>query len=373
MTRCPSLKTQCKNNKLIKSVKKLITQLSSDEVKDLIPVTKKDLIEMQKALDLYIIECNKCARKTGSDYKCMRAAAQNLQRRIPIFSKTIYPWKNYDWNYSNYVSNNYMPRHTGATKKSTIQAMYNNVLAISKVLGGLIDDPIPNHFSRAAIRSRNSDYPSLEDCVTTKCKTTQEIANSLSSQLNNPPTTDKFLRENPVDGKYSSSYYVKIGSCPRRDIKTVAECEKRGYTWSPSVIGKIIKTAQEKREKRKKKDLAESTNDTPQPKEKVSKTDPGTCSQPRYIFIDNSPKSMLNGSNMQGMLPSLANDIRSIMPDKIFSVAMGNSLRNTFDIQQCPSTEEGYFNYKKTNTRSWIINIVVCLILLLLWVFVSHN
>jgi hypothetical protein len=398
MNNCPSVKTQCTNNNLVKSVKKLIDQLGSEDMKDIIPVTKKDLREMTKALDLYMVECNRCARETSNDYICMRAAAENLQRRIPMFSKTVYPWKNYDWNYSNYISNNYMPRHTGATRSSSIQALYDNVLAIGTVLGGLIDDPIPNKYSRAAVRSRYSDYPPFEECSDPKCMATQDIKNALSSQLYKPPTTDKFLREKKLHGKYSSSYYVKIGSCPRRDIKTIKDCEKRGYTWSPSIFGKLRKSAKKRKEAKKAAEAAakkaaeaaakkaaeaasKSNTNTPtetipkitQPKIEKPKTDPGSCSQPRYIFIDNSSKPMLNGSNMQGILPSLANDIVSIMPEKIFAAAMGNSLRNNFEIQQCPSTDEAYTNYKQSRIQPWITNICVLLIILLIWVLVGRS
>ena len=65
---------------------------------------------------------------------------------------------------------------------------------------------------------------------------------------------------------------------------------------------------------------------------------------------------------MKGILPSLANDIAALAPDKFSAAAMGNSMSGNFDIQQCPDTRESFSNYNnKTNTLS-----IVCIILLIL-------
>lgn len=344
MKYCPAIKTSCRNTRIVKSVKKLLDQLESDNITNFIPITKKELADTKYALDLYIVDCNKCAREGRSDYKCMQNAKTNLRRRLPIFAKNIYPWKNYDWDYGNYVSNNYAPKYTGATDKGSVRAMYNNVNAFIKVINGLIRDPIPNPNSRAGEMSRNSDYPPFTECTDPGCITAQKVKNSFSQKK---PTKDAFLNKK-TDGKYASSYYVKIGSCPRHDIKSQKECEKRGYSWTPNIMDKVMKSIM---------------ND----KNTVNNNESGSCNQQRYGFIDNSPKPFINGSNMRGFIPSLANDFMSLTPDKILATAMGASLADSFVIQQCPNTWESFQNYKKNNQNLIIGTITI--ILLIIWFF----
>ncbi len=120
---CPAVKMKCNNSSIVKSVEKLIRQLESKDITDFIPVTPKELYLTKNALRLYLKECSTCARHTANDHTCISAAVENLQRRIPMFSKNVYPWKNYDWNYSNYISNNYTPKYTGANVRGTIAGL----------------------------------------------------------------------------------------------------------------------------------------------------------------------------------------------------------------------------------------------------------
>ena len=352
MSNCPKSKADCKNSDLVQSFNELLDQLEDKDTKDLIPITQKEVRIMRQALKKYLKECKYCASATGNNYKCLNSAAKNLKRRSPLFNKDVYPWLNYDWNYSNYVSNNYLPRHTGATKRSNIQAMYDNIIALSKVLDGLIADPNPGIRSRAGIKNRYSDYPPLHECNTPRCIATQNVKNALNNQIGNPPTSDNFLKQKKLTGKYSSSYYIKIGTCDRQDIQSEKKCEEKGYKWSPDVISNVISKL-----KKNKSDVK---------KEGPKK---GKCLQPRYMFIDNSSKPILNGSKMEGMIPSLGNTIRDIMPDKILSVALGNSLNDTFEIQQCPNTSENFVNYTKYKYES----ILTVLLLLLLIYFLNIN
>ncbi len=340
MTKCPGIKTSCRNTRIVNSVKKLINQLESDDITNFIPITKKEIEQTKKALDLYIKDCNTCAREGRSDYKCMQNAKTNLRRRIPLFAKNVYPWKNYDWDYGNYVSNNYAPRYTGATKKGSIRAMYNNVNAFIKLINGLVDDPIPNRYSIAGTVSRNSDYPPFTECTDPGCITAQRVKNSFTQKR---PTNDSFLNKQ-INGEYASSYFVKIGSCPRHDIKNEKECEKRGYTWTPNIMDRVMKSNMKK-------------------KNAVNNNESGSCSQPRYGFLDNSPKPFINGSNMKGMVPAIANDFLALMPDKVLATAMGNSIADSFVVQQCPNTWESFNNYKKNNYNIIFTSILIIMII----------
>ena len=209
-----------------------------------VSISKTSLRRTKKALNEYKKECSMCMTNAGGDYKCMAQAKNNLSRRIPMLGDSIYPRKNFDWDYGNHVSNNYAPKYTGAKAKPTIKQAYKNALAFTKIVDGLIADPIPNNKSVPSVRSRNSDYPPMKYCDKDyKCTATQQVKNRFKQ---NAPTNDKFLK-NKLNGEYSSSYYFKVGNCPRHDIKNRKDCEARGYTWTPNIFDKIVKSLKNKK------------------------------------------------------------------------------------------------------------------------------
>ena len=174
------------------------------------------------------------------------------------------------------------------------------------------------------------------------CSATQEVKNSFNQRK---PYNDKFLNMK-TDGEYSSSYYFKVGTCPRHDIKDRKLCEKKGYTWSPNIFDMAVNKL-----KKKNGNDGQSTS--------------GNCSQPRYAFIDNSPKPFFNGSNAKGFLPALANELMALTPDKLLGQFMGASVSNSYYIQSCPET---FVNYKQ-KPRSNISNV---LLLILVLVFIIY-
>jgi hypothetical protein len=346
MTKCKSLKTSCNEADTVKSLQKMLDMMDNDDTADLLPISKNDIKKSKKALEIYLKECNVCAQDAANDYKCHKYAKENLNRRLPGFANMIYPWKNYDWDYGNHVSNNYAPKYTGATKSSKISALYKNVLAFVKVVNGLVDDPIPNSKSVAGKRNRNSDYPPFDDCDDFRCIAAQSVKNGFTQKA---PTKDKFLKKK-LDGEYSSSYYVKIGGCPRHDLKTQESCELKGFTWTPNKMEKIMAKFNSKNKKSA---------------QKIS----GSCSQPRYMFIDNSPKTFFNGSKMKGLLPSLGANFMALSPEKVFGAAMGMSSSDHMVLQQCPET---FTNYKKCSNYSiWKKLLIVFIISLLGYYLIS--
>lgn len=314
-------KIKCNDNDTVKAIQNIIKELEhNSENLPFTPITKKDLNKTKKALDLYMKECNICAQEGANDHICMEQARLNLQRRIPIFSDNIYPWKNFDWNYANHVANNYDPKYTGATIKGSIKSMHQNAKAFIKLINGLVSDPIPNKKSKAGIKSKHSDYPPFSECDF-RCKAAQKVKKQFKQKV---PLKDNFLKKK-LDGENSSSYFFKVGTCPRSDITNKKKCEKMGYTWTPNILDKVLK--------------------------KISKTpastlESGVCNQPRYAYLNNTPKTFTNGSKAKGLVPSIANDIMALTPDKILAVATGSSFSDSFVMQQCPGNE-GFVNYGK--------------------------
>lgn len=301
---CPSLKVKCNDDSLVNEFTKLLEKIKKEPSLSLVSLSQSDITKTQNALNLYKKDCSYCMSNASGDYKCMQIAKQNLLRRIPMIEKSIYPWKNYDWDYGNHITNNYSPDATCAKTSPKIQQAYENAMAFSKLIDGMIADPIPNKKSIASTKTRDSDYPSIKICDKDyKCTATQKVKNSYKQAV---PYKDPFLDKN-IDGINASSYYFRVGDCPRTDIKNKKKCEQMGYTWTPNILSKAMD----------------------------SNSEAGSCFQPRYAFIDNSAKPFFNGSNMKGMIPSIANDLMALSPDKVLGAMSGSSISNIYSIQPC--------------------------------------
>lgn len=285
--------------------------------------SKSQLENLEQSMKQYLIDCQKCNREASNDAACHSTATEKLNRNMPYNKGSIYPWRNYDWDYSNFINNQYSTLATGATKSGSISAMVKNLGAMRKLVGAYIQDPNPSSSSIAGGNRQIDDYPYYEctDNVfdlngqllaspgdTRRCRIRHEI--KYGDKEKAPFEDDIFKDPDRIRGERSSSYYVRIGSCPRPDIKTEEECVKRGYTWTASTIEKLFDSSA------------------------------GACSQPRYAYIDNAPGYKIGGARLQGLVPSIAKDFLALTPDKIINVALGNSVENNFELQQCPEISD---------------------------------
>ncbi len=308
----------CENNDIVKSIKVLLSNFKGNPKDNLLagvaPVSQSTIANIENALDEYMKECSLCAREGRNDSKCMEQASLNLRRRVPIFSNNIYPWKNYDWSYGNYVVNNYSPSKTGATVEGSFNGLRRNAIAINKLVNGYIKDPNPGYDSAAASPKQSGDYPYIDECLQDPgCRTQQKVRAMLDEKK---PTDDEFL-DKKLDGKYSSSYFFKVGNCAQPKITSKNDCEKKGYTWSP-----------------------------------ISESDgTGNCFSPRYAFVDNSAKTFFNGSKMEGILPTMASDMTLLSPDNIAATLTGKSIRGSYQIQSCPSVDEEFIDINEYKNK----------------------
>ena len=474
------MSNNCTNSKLIQNLNEILDRYRKADPL-LSPISPEDILKIQRALDKYIAQCNICTAKASGDYICLRIAANNMIRSLPMINKNIYPWRNYDWDYTNFIEKNYYTDSTNATRDPATSAsvLKRNIKAINKLLDGYLTDPIPNKDSKAGGgQNKNSDD---KDCseggARHRCLTRNEMTNLTPNEI---PSTDDFFKKK-LDGIYSSSYYVKTGSCPRPDVPTKTECNNKKYSWTPNTTGKIISTLSGCKDgcgciRNKnttcssitkkgacigscKWDETDATNpkcirapascdgwnrvdckgkckwdtvlnkcvnklvelqpgpgpvanqivncalsekdeckntcewsDTEEVCKKknmecgliikasdcigtckwsgggcinkiltcsdrtqksckggcewkyLTRDNDGTCGQPKYMFIDNSSKPFVNGSQGKGILPSMANDLIALSPDKLFAAATGNSAAGAFEQQQCPTVVQ--FSFK---------------------------
>jgi hypothetical protein len=315
---CKGVKAECMNNDMIKSVQNILELSKKNPIMgSMIPLSDSDIKITEKALKQYSDDCRTCA-SFGNAKECMEAAQVNLRRNLPFSANNIYPWRNYDWNYSNHISNNYstkaMPKG-GYSFNGVLQSGRN----LANTIAAFIDAPSPSPNTNSNIPNKDSDYPVFECKNDARCIATERVRRNLNQKA---PTTDSFLKKN-LQGENSSSFYYKVGICRRPDIKTQADCESRGYAWSPD------------------------------PFDKKS----GFCRQPRYAYIDNTPKPFFSGSNSKGVIPSIGNDIWDIMPDKLLNTLMGQST-DGLEIQDCPMVE-GFIVGNDMNIKKYLLILVV--------------
>jgi hypothetical protein len=328
-------KYECDNSDVIKLMKKaieVVEPLAGD------PQKKKELNLLKMGLKNYLIDCSICKRG-NNDLTCLKEASTKLQRQLPFIRNSIYPWKNYDWDYGNFIDNNFSAKATGSSPSG--RAYMKNMWIFLKFLDAYITAANPNHGSVAGGRNRNSDFP-IYGCTgnaKTGCNAWHKVK---SRNPQRPPYADRFFNKQ-LKGEASSSYFAKVGECPRPDITSSKECIKRNFVW--------------------KQDMIDAAFDKIAGK---SAKDSGFCSQPRYIYLNNKPGLELKTlaikgvkgvpdipsvslGKLKGFVPSLANDLLSLTPDKLFKAFSGKNVPGHMIVQPCPRVKapkkEKFSNY----------------------------
>ena len=346
---------KCDNSGVVKIAQKLLDMAKESHITDMIPISKKDINNIKSALNQYNIDCSLCANN-GNNYRCHKIAEQKLMRSMPFLQKNIYPWNNYDWNYGNFVDNNYSVMATGATKSGSISSLFKNMKAFMKLVKGYLSDSNPGPTSYPGKLAKDGDIPYYE-CVgkstdsegnqisdpssVTNCKIINKIKYGTKQKA---PTDDLFLKKYPITGEKSSSYYFKIGTCPRGDIKTERKCEQKNYNWIPDTFNNLM-----------------------------SKNKSGSCYQPRYAYINNNPGFKIGGVKMKGLIPSITSDFLALSPDKIIAAMEGRSIDNLFELQQCPKIKEEFIN--KTDTiynKNVLYNLFLFLVFIVLLIILKN-
>lgn len=346
------MSNDCNNSQTLKLVKKILKSAKENSSTNITPISKSEIKNIENAIDEYYQDCKICESRAKSDYKCFNLADEKLVRAMPFMRKNIYPWRNFDWDYANFVDNNYSVLATGASKSGNLESLFKNMKAFIKLNKGYLFEGNPSSSSKPGKLGRDSDIPYYE-CIESPIDSDgNKINNSRlkSSCLarrdvkyrkeERPPTDDSFLKKYKVDGENSSSYYVKVGTCPRNKIKSKSVCERKGFDWIPNPVDKIMNQFS-----------PDSRTDT------VS----GSCHQPRYAFLNNSPGYTIAGIKQKGLIPSLAKDFLSLSPDKILASLQGRNIEDLYIVQKCD--KETFKNYNKTSYN--LINIVICLLIIL--------
>ena len=294
--------SNCSSSRIVEIVLLGISELEKVSKKDL--SLKKQLRILRKALRDYQYDCNYCKSRANSDQKCMNEALVKLARQMPFIKDSIYPWKNYDWDYGNYIDNNYSAKATGSSSDG--RAYINNSKIFIKLFNAYIFNANPDSKSRAGGKNKSSDYP-IYGCQgnnRNNCLVWNYIKNR---NRQNAPYRSSFFNKN-TSGEHSSSYFIKVGKCARPDINNQKKCLDRNYEWT----------------------RIDDYN--------------GMCYQPRYAYLNNKPGL---DSKLKGYIPSQINDILSLSPDKLFTAYQGLDIPGYLNVQKCPKFTEQFKPYSK--------------------------
>lgn len=341
--------SKCNDSEVVEMVKSILANIKSLEVVD--NKNKRYITDIETGLNNYLKECNICKKVGFNDYQCNQKALENLSRYLPIIKDSVYPWKNYDWDYSNFVDNNYSAQATGSSSQG--DKYIDNIKIGLKLLAGFIKDPNPNNNSVAGGYGKDSDYTMYSckpfDIMCNQAVLSTNIVRNMHPQK--PPGNDPFFKKNRLDGENASSYYVRVGSCKRPDVKTKKACEEAGYDWYENAVDKVFDNLT------------------------GSKTE-GVCYSPRYGFLENKPGISLNifgkdiiskdRLNMKGYVPSVANDIGSLSPINIGLVMQGKNVDGNFEFQPCPSIETFTSNIENQNMEYLLIISILIIVIVLI-------
>lgn len=277
----------------------ILTQLNlALEKEEISPTEKTQLVEAKK---VYEQNCSTC-KNASNDSECVSMALEELLRMMPGKDKwKIYPWKNYEWDYGNFIDNNFSAKATGSSDRGLLK----NLMIFFRLFDAYVIDPNPGTASIPGGRymgDRDSDYPVY--CVNNnnrqRMKARFDVGNNSPSN-SSPPYDDPFFKNKPLAGVHSSSYFVRVGSCPRDDITDRDECAKKNFEWKSN-----------------------------------------NCFQPRYAYMNNEPLPI---RKIQGTIPSIVYSGLALTPGKVGNAFSGKS-NSRMIVQDCPNvakkTTEGF-------------------------------
>lgn len=334
-----------------------------------------------------INEQRQCFEKPDKyQFECAMKVLEKYIRKNDFIKNFIYPWRNYDWSYTDFVKNQYDPVKLGGSSKGNLETLIRDIEIMVKIIESLVSSPNPD--TKSVAKDPNNSKNDLVPCsisggkikelsdiknqiddlrdkikkgdqkfkpkLLSLVKKTQQyisscaVLNSISAQglSQDKPYPDKFFKK--LTGEKSSSFYTMIGSCPT-NIDSKNECEKKGYNWIPNPLFN-------------KPDNQRGVD-----------TKAGSCFKGRYALIDNSPGLSIGQiKSLKGLIPSLIKNITEFSPDKLAFAAAGYGIPG-LEIQQCEpfiNRDNTLFGGFDIFTPVFLFLILILLLILVFKIFV---
>jgi hypothetical protein len=265
---------------------------------------------------------NKCKSAGGETmYQCVKQANEYHNRTTTDSKNKVYPWINYDWDYTTYIDNNYNSDATGASPKGNWKNLFANPKAMIKIAKGFITEANPSKKSKAGDQDQ-LDCNAVEPHNKASCNAMKDIRHMYRTQQK-PKNTPFFNQK--LDGKKSSSYYYQTGYCISDKINNETDCVNSQGKWFQNLGfgdkgGKCYKN-----------------------RYALIKNEPGIDFKK---FGDNALTKIANffGGSLEGNAVSVVGDLMSFSPNNLIDIV---NLKNTRDFILEPCIEYMTGNYKE--------------------------
>lgn len=248
--------------------------------------------------------------------------------------KNIYPIANHDFDYSTGLKKKYNVFAQKITNEPTISNLVNTPVKMLEYIQPLVKERYPEKNSAAGV-----------DDIYKEDKKKVAIKKIYNSQKLPYPT---FKKDYPdckfkTTGEYSSSYFIKAGTCPTKITKK-KKCLNMKYQWvanSKTFPKSLTGTFTKKKKK---------------PAQKLPS---GSCFKPRFVYVNNKAKGAY-GQN--GLIPSTFTDLMNVSPEKLFAVLSGQQIDGT-GLLPCVEDFNNY-NNKKCNKKYNYFTIIIILLVI---------
>ena len=288
-------------------------------------------------------------KQMKSIYNTMDGSMSEMMYQIrtgnPDIKNYVWPWNNFDFDYSKYVYNKYDPDNLKIINEQLgslsgdgyLDVTQNNLNLIAKYYrDALREDAMPNINSTAGITGENNDV--LDGA--TQVEQVKKKYNNISEPYPGFKNEYKYFFKskfggikNP-SGIHSSSYFIKTGQCPVPGITDMATCKAKGFTWNPM------------------RSMADASMTSFFPGSDKSK-DNSKCFKPRYAFIDNTPGSLYGGTDV-GLIPTISKTMASLNPFELgLAAAYGRTSDGSYYLLPCNPTGKNLSTFDLTQIENF--------------------
>lgn len=233
--------------------------------------------------------------KAINKFKTERAKKIYKQRQQPDNGNISFPWNNQDFDYQQLVANEYTPKKLGFSSKPTIDAFTKDIMLIPKYPELLVTNAIPSNSTKPGISDVDPNNKVLESIKLKSTKFKEPY----------PGFINEYPEYFPLTGEKSSSYFLKVGTCPVKVIKDKNICLKRGFNWIPNIVNPPSDADEYF------PNQSESEEGIDPQEEGGNNSGKGNCYKPRYMYINNQP---INIPGMKGLVTSISKDIVALNP-----------------------------------------------------------
>lgn len=300
---------------------------------------------------------NKSFQENINKAKNLEAKTEFMLRNNDLAKNMVYPWINHDYDYQQYVKNNYTPEKMGISSEPCINVTIKDAINIPKYINASIFDGIPSVRGKAGYDDVD---PANKELINIK-KQYNDFKEPYPGFINE---YSEFFPQG-LEGENASSYFIHTGYCPTK-IDSYKTCHQKGYKWIPNPVSMPIQTS----------DFFPKEDVDEEEKNRNLKS-VGGCYKPRYSYVNNKAGDV--SGLFKGLVPTIGKDILQLNPVSFMNIIMNGS-SPTGDFSQLPCREEfrngnrnKIKNKNKNNHYLCQFMLICCLVSIILYMSLKLN